>query len=163
MNIRKSEEKDIPAIIEIFAQARVYMKTHGNPTQWEEGYPSETIAKNDIEKGNSYVCVENGEVVGTFTLIIGEDPTYKVIRQGAWRVDKLYGTIHRIASAGKVRGMAQKCFDFCANQIDYLRIDTHENNKSMQAAIKKYGFEPCGLIDTRDGTERRAFDYIKNY
>ena len=161
MNIRKSELKDIPVILDIFAKARVYMKSHGNPTQWEEGYPSETIVKNDIESGNSYVCVADGEVVGTFTLIIGEDPTYSVIRQGEWRSDKLYGTIHRIASANKVRGLAQMCFDFCTDQIDYLRIDTHENNKSMQAAIKKYGFEYCGVIDTRDGTERLAFDYVK--
>lgn len=161
MIIRKSEIKDIPAILNIFGNARIYMKTHGNPTQWADGYPDETIVKNDIEKGNSYVCEEDAQIVGTFTFIIGDDPTYKIIRHGSWRSNQLYGTIHRIASAGKVRGLAQKCFDFCANQIGYLRIDTHENNQSMQAAIKKYGFEQCGIIDTRDGTERLAFDFIK--
>ncbi len=60
MNIRKSELKDIPAIMEIFAHARSYMQSHGNPTQWEEGYPSEAIVKKDIANGNSYVCVEGG-------------------------------------------------------------------------------------------------------
>ena len=34
---------------------------------------------------------------------------------------------------------------------------------ALRAAIKKYGFEYCGVIDTRDGTERLAFDYLKNH
>jgi hypothetical protein len=30
----------------------------------------------------------------------------------------------------------------------------------MQAAILSYGFRPCGIICTHDGTERLAFDYL---
>ena len=49
-------------------------------------------------------------------------------------------------------------FDWCAQQIDYLRIDTHENNRPMQAAVLRYGFQPCGVVQVRGGA-RLAFDY----
>ena len=35
MKIRKSTEQDFKRIMEIYAFAREYMKTHGNPNQWE--------------------------------------------------------------------------------------------------------------------------------
>ena len=63
-----------------------------------------------------------------------------------------------IASDGTVKGMARFVFDWCAQQIDYLRIDTHENNRPMQAAVLRYGFQPCGIVQVRGGA-RLAFDY----
>ncbi len=34
MTIRNSKEQDFMRIMEIYAFAREYMKTHGNPNQW---------------------------------------------------------------------------------------------------------------------------------
>ena len=93
--------------------------------------------------------------------IIGEDPTYQVIEDGEWHSSKIYGTIHRIASSGKAKGLAKTCFDYCSEKIDYLRIDTHEDNQPMQDAVLRYGFKKCGIIYVRDGSKRVAFDYIK--
>lgn len=36
--------------------------------------------KTDIDAGNSYVIVNNGMIVGTFSFIIGKEPTYQVIK-----------------------------------------------------------------------------------
>ena len=77
---------------------------------------------------------------------------------GRWHADRPYGTIHRIASDGTAKGIARFVFDWCAQQIDYLRIDTHENNRPMQAAVLRYGFQPCGIVQVRGGA-RLAFDY----
>lgn len=65
-------------------------------------------------------CMENEKVVGVFVFIIGEDPTYRVIYQGAWRSETEYGTIHRIASDGTTKGFARRCFVF-ADKSNYLR------------------------------------------
>lgn len=161
MEIIKANETHIPEILEIYAKARKFMKENGNPTQWEEGYPSREIVEKDIAADHCYVCIENENVVGVFVFIIGEDPTYRVIYQGAWRGEKEYGTIHRIASDGTTKGFARRCFDFCREKCSYLRIDTHANNKPMQGAIRSYGFQECGIIRTRDGSDRIAFDYIQ--
>lgn len=112
----------------------------------------------DIVGGNCF-CVENGEhrVVGTFSLIFGEDPTYKIIRKGHWLNDLPYATIHRMASDGSVRGVAETCLDFCFKRADNLRADTHADNKVMQTVLKKHGFHYCGRINCWNGTERLAF------
>ena len=44
---------------------------------------------------------------------------------------------------------------------DYVRIDTHENNHTMQSAITGYGFRKCGNIYASNGTLRTAYDFIR--
>ena len=104
--IRKSQLEDIPRIMEIFGLAKKYMREQGNPTQWNGEYPDVATVTEDIVSGTGYVGEdETGKVVMVFTLIIGEDPTYKVIRKGEWLNNDPYGAIHRIASDGSSRGV----------------------------------------------------------
>ena len=161
MDIRTAENKDLPEILTIYDKAREFMKSAGNPTQWANGYPQKELIENDIKNNNCYVIHDNGKIIGTFAFIIGNDPTYKVIENGSWSSENKYGTIHRLASDGRKRGITKCCFDFCINIIDYLRVDTHNDNKPMQAAIERYGFKKCGTIYVRDGSPRIAYDYIR--
>lgn len=161
MKVRLSKEEDLKAIMEIYALARKFMKEQGNPTQWGEDYPSKLLIEADISSHQSFVVEEDGKIVGTFAFIIGEDPTYQVIEKGAWRSTAPYGTIHRIASNGQVKGIAHQVFDFCYQEIPHLRIDTHADNKPMQAAILSYGFIECGIIYIADGNPRLAYDYYR--
>ena len=78
MNIRKSTAQDLPQILELYKIAREFMKNNGNPNQWEDRYPEVSTVENDIKTGISHVCVENGEIVGTFVFFTGEDPTYRI-------------------------------------------------------------------------------------
>ena len=161
MDIRKTRETDIPAVMAIFDAARAFMRAHGNMTQWPEGSPSEAQVREDIERGCGYVCVENGCVVATFAFIEGPDPTYTVIEDGAWHFDDPYSVIHRVASNGVVHGVASACFEYCKQRAGHLRIDTHEDNIPMQGAITKNGFTRCGIIHIADGSPRVAFDWHK--
>ena len=53
------------------------MLAQGNPNQWPDGYPPLSLLEADIAQGHSYVLEdETGQLVGTFALIGGEDPTY---------------------------------------------------------------------------------------
>lgn len=160
MEIRKSTVEDIPAIMEVYEIARKFMRDHGNYAQWINGYPQEELIREDIRTDGSYVCVENQEIVGTFYFHIGDDETYHVIENGQWSCDREYGVIHRLGSSGKAHGLLKKSVEFCAAQIDYLRVDTHADNKPMQGALKKNGFHECGVIYVGDGTPRVAFDQI---
>ena len=87
---------------------------------------------------------------------LAADPTYAVI-DGAWHSDRPYGTIHRIASDGS-GGILGTAVAFGKSRTDYLRIDTHEDNKVMQHAIEKLGFRRCGIIHLSDGSPRIAYD-----
>lgn len=162
MKIRKTREEDIGKVLEIYDSARSFMRENNNPNQWEKSYPSEKSLREDIKKEVSYVLEDdNSNIQGTFAFIIGVEETYKYIENGSWTKDSTYGTIHRIASNGKIKNLTKICLDFCIKKIPYLRIDTHEDNKPMQKALKSYGFKECGIIYVRNHSPRIAYDYSK--
>ena len=134
--------EDVNDIMNIIAAAKQYMASHGNTTQWVDGYPGEDIIISDIKDNNSYVITHNDIIAGTFSFIIGKEPTYQVIKNGEWHYDRA-------------------CFEYCLHQMDYIRIDTHKDNISMQAAIEKFGFKKCGNVYMLNGTERIAYDYLR--
>ena len=158
MTITKAKYDDIEMIIPIYDYARSFMADNENPNQWINGYPSREIIAIDINNGNFYVCKnEEGSIVGAFTFIIGNDPTYEKIYCGKWLNDKTYGVIHRLVSNGTTHGITKNCIEWCLKQIQNIRIDTHADNKIMQSLILKIGFEYCGIIHTHNRTERLAY------
>lgn len=155
--IRKATRNDVEAVLAVYESARRYMRATGNLTQWSDGYPAETDVRADIAAGNLYVGEADGEIVMAFAFIIGDDPTYRIIEQGAWLNDRPYGTVHRLGSNGRRSGMLAACAEFCFRHVDNLRLDTHADNSPMQAAAERLGFRRCGIIYCRDGSPRIAF------
>ena len=143
-------------MMEIFGIDRSFMKKSGNPSQWRDNYPTEQLIRSDIQKGVSYVVIADDKIVGTFVFAEGAEPTYSEI-DGAWLNEKPYGTIHRIASDGSVKGLADECLRFCKTVNENIRIDTHEDNAPMLRWINRSGFEKCGIIRVADGSPRYAF------
>lgn len=162
MNIRKTELNDLPTVMKIYARARKFMATSGNPNQWGlTDWPPEKLIRNDISAGKSFVCVENGEVCGIFYYDFGKDiePTYAKIYDGAWKNSSAYGVIHRLASSSAVKGVGKFCFDWAFEQSRHLRVDTHPDNKVLQHLLTKAGFEHCGTIFvTQDSFPRLAYE-----
>lgn len=157
--IRKAVSDDMPRILDIYAYARSFMAEHGNPHQWGDSHPREEQLWEDIRRGDLYVVVSEGSIHGVFAFILGEDPTYARIYDGAWNHSSPYGTIHRIAGDGS-GGILHACIDHCENVIGHLRIDTHHDNVVMQNAVRKEGFRECGIIYIADGTPRIAYDRV---
>ncbi len=161
MLVRKSTLEDVPRLLEIFAIARKFMAETGNPDQWSGDYPGEELLRNDVRSGDSYVCIKEGRVVGTFVLRGGNDPTYDIIYDGAWQNDFPYATIHRIASCGEAKGILHLAMRFALQRYHSIRIDTHRDNTVMRNAIRKEGFAYCGIIHCWNGSERLAYQYTK--
>ena len=156
MNIRKAEERDVSRITEIYAHARAFMAENGNATQWSGGYPGEDVIRADIAAGTLHVCEREGKVAAVFAFILGGDPCYAVI-DGAWHAARPYGTIHRLASAGRHPGVAAAVITWCLEHCESLRADTHADNKIMQHLLEENGFTKCGIIHVEDGTPRIAY------
>lgn len=157
MEIRKTSINDLNTIMNLYSHARKFMEENKNPTQWAN-YPPKELLEDDIEKNNSYVCVENGEIVGTFFFKTGDDPTYLKIFHGEWLNDKPYGVIHRITSSKK--GVGTFCLKWCFEKCSNIRIDTHEDNIPMQNLLKKNNYKKCGIIYIENGEERIAFHKV---
>ena len=155
---RGAVRSDLDRILKIYAHARQAMADSGNPTQWGDSYPPQEMLEEDIDSNRLFVYVVNGELEAVFAFILGADPTYKVIENGAWLNDTLpYGTIHRLASAGKRKGVASAVIEWCLEHCESLRADTHADNKIMQHLLEKNGFARCGIIHVADGSPRIAY------
>lgn len=158
MEIRHTRTDDLPVLRTIFDNARRFMVRTGNPNQWEEGFPPQAVLEADIQAECSYVCVEDERILVTFFFSTAGEPTYRVIREGAWLDAAPYGVVHRIAAAEQGHGAAAYCLDWCLAQCGNIRIDTHRDNKPMQRLLARLGYAYCGLIDLEEGRgERLAF------
>ena len=97
MEIRLANIEDIDDIMLVINDARSYLK-HQGLLQWnlKDGYPTiETIRKDIIDK-NSYVLTNDNTIIGTMTIIIGDDENYNNIN-GKWLSNAEYAQIHRVA------------------------------------------------------------------
>ena len=84
-SIRASRAEDLDTLMETYRHAKEFMAANGNPGQWTGGYPSRDLIASEIAALHSFVCEDrDGTVAGTFCFIIGDDPTYSLIEDGAW-------------------------------------------------------------------------------
>jgi RimJ/RimL family protein N-acetyltransferase len=160
MLIRKTKPNDQTEVLFLYEQARSYMHSHGNVTQWI-GYPNDKSLKEDMAKGMSYVVEDDSKaIVGTFALMKEPDPNYQEI-DGAWLSKGPYVTVHRIASSQK--GVGTYIFKELLKQYKDIRVDTHKDNARMRALLVKMGFSYCGVIKliTSDGSERLAYELVR--
>lgn len=159
MKIELAKKTDLDKLLEIYREAREFMKNSGNKTQWGDNKPSKETLERDIENKNLYKVVDFDEIVGAFALIYGEDKTYLEI-DGKWLNDEPYATLHRVVSSGKARGIMSEIIKFSEEKYENLRIDTHKNNHKMLDKIRENGFTYCGVIKIDDGSPREAFQKI---
>ncbi len=151
----------IEETMKIYAGARRFMANHGNPGQWGDGYPPRDLIEHDIAEKCAYACMAGERIAAVFYYREGQDPTYREIFEGRWLNDLPYGVVHRIASAGIVRGAGAFCLDWAFARCGNLRIDTHRDNLVMQSLLAGKGFTRCGIIYLPGGKERLAYQKCK--
>lgn len=166
MEFRKTLEKDVDSVMEIIKQSQQYFKEQGID-QWQNGYPNSDVIKNDISNDHSFVLLKDKKIVATTALSFDGEETYNEIYEGKWLSNEDYAVIHRIAvdTSHKGSGLAgdiikeveKKC---SGNGIKSIKVDTHEENKSMQKLLLKNGFDYCGVIYLEDGDKRIAFEKL---
>jgi len=166
--IRKTEARDIPALVEIFAEARKTIAALGID-QWQNGYPNAAVVAEDIERSQSFVVETGGRVIATFAMLTNGEPTYDTIFDGQWETGDHadYIALHRVAIlvACRGQGISTKIIDHavaCARALERrsLRIDTHEGNVVMRKMLEHHGFVHCGTIHLADGAPRVAYEYV---
>ena len=168
MQERIADLGDVSQIMNVIRDAQEFLKEQG-VDQWQDGFPDEATIKDDIKYLQSYVFVEEDEIIGFMAINFGEEPSYQTIYDGAFQCNtKQYATIHRTAINKKYRGkgLSIRMF-FLAEQLankhemDSIRMDTHRNNQLMQHLAVKYGYEYCGVIKLeRSNMERIVYEKV---
>ncbi len=173
MDIRVTTPADLDAVMTIIEEARGTMAALGID-QWQNGTPDRAMLTRDMAEGQGRVVTVDREIVGTFALIYGGEPTYEVIQEGKWLTSDRdadgsisYIAIHRVAVSVARRGSG-----IAAAMIEYaesyarilgktsLRIDTHKGNTVMRRMLEKNGFIHCGTIRLQNGDPRVAYEKV---
>ena len=159
MQNRIASPDDLEFIEGAYDCARAFMQANGNATQWPDGYPGRIDAEEDIAHGHCFLVVDEAGPLAVFSFAPGPDETYADIKC-AWRSNANYHVIHRVAAV-RGHGVARAIFTFAAEHAAYLRCDTHKDNAPMRRALESFGFRECGTITVANGTQRVAYDWIK--
>lgn len=166
MRCRLAEKADRESILEIIKESQAYFKEAGID-QWQNGYPNMETIEADIEAKKSYVLENEGNIVATAALSFNDESTYDVIYEGEWVSNESYAVIHRVAVSREYKGngIAGALFEtlvpICKETgAVSIKIDTHEDNHSMQRFLEKLGFQYCGIIFLKDRNKRIAFEKI---
>lgn len=164
MEFRKAAETDINNIMNIIKQAQTYFKEQGI-NQWQNNYPNVETISNDIANKNSYVLLKDNNIVATAAVSFDGEKTYNSIYEGEWISNNEYAVIHRIAVDNTYKGLGlssqiiKHVEELCLNKgVHSIKVDTHEENISMQKLLKKNKFQYCGIIYLEDGSKRIAFE-----
>lgn len=160
--LRKARPDDLPAIMQIIKEAKLFLGKSGSD-QWQGAYPAQENIQDDLAKDQAYVLSVDGKVAGYSAVITGEEPNYTKITEGSWSNDSLdYVTVHRIALSDEFRGRELTKFLFSnifslmkARGYADFRVDTHELNAIMQHVFEREGFVYRGQVII-DGP-RRAY------
>jgi GNAT superfamily N-acetyltransferase len=162
MIFRQTRLEDVDSVMEIILQAQEDLKSQG-VDQWQNGYPNREAIHDDIAQNQSWVLVDNDHIVGTTMLSFGVEETYNQLFDGEWLTSGKYAVMHRVAVSRTFKGrgyggrLVESVKSLCQEMgIHSIKIDTHEDNKSMQRMLLKNDFVYCGYIFLIDGAEKGA-------
>ena len=163
MRLRKAKFNEAESCYQCIEDAREYHKSMGFE-QWRPDYPTQQTIFDDIAQNNGFVFVDEQGIAGYCCIVIGDEPAYADIK-GAWKTDRPYAVVHRMAFNKKARGggFSQLAFDlikdFCLSKhISAIRVDTQDENKVMQHILEREGFQHCGIIHF-DGGPKLAYEW----
>ena len=165
--LRTAKKYELERVMKIIEDGKEFLKEQG-VNQWQHGSPSRDEIINDINERISYVYEKSGEIVATamlttFDVDYENYPTF-------WSENSSYLAIHRLATAklfrnqGITREFMEAIHFFAKSQnIKFLRIDTHFDNKIMRKFLSNFGFEERGIIkltmkNILDDKERVAYE-----
>ena len=147
MTIRPATLNDIEPIMELVAEVVPVMRASGN-FQWDETYPNAEVFTKDVELGQLWVAVVDGEIAGFSAITTDQDAEYANV---GWDINEQAIVTHRLAVSihHRRQGIAEALLKHAEivalrRNIYILRIDTNSNNKAMRMLFPKLGYEFAG-------------------
>jgi len=166
--IRLAKKTDIDQIWQLRLETSALLKER-HIDQWQYHRPEKSTLLEDIKLNEFFVEEENNYIIGMIAIKKGIEPTYNKIFDGLWGYDLPYITIHRLAVKKDCLGknisikLMKFAHEYALSQgIEYIRIDTHHDNKYAQRLFTNLGYKLRGyiLLDENHPGERKrlAFD-----
>ena len=154
--LRLATADDLPAIRQIFGEARSFMAGNGNP-QWNGGYPYDDVIEQKLAADEFRILQCGGGVAAVYS-VCETEPDYDDI-EGKWLTTaENYLAVHTLAvsSAHRRRGFARAALKEAEAEAlrlgkNSIRGDTHISNAPMRSLVAACGFKECGALKVRKG------------
>ena len=165
--LRKAKSTELDEIMLIIEDGRESLRQQGI-NQWQHGSPSKETIEQDIKEQTSYVYEIDRNIVAT-AMLTNYDRDYENYPT-LWSKCDNYLVIHRVATLKNIRNQGigrqflSAIVEFVKKEnIDYIRIDTHKDNKIMRKFLSDFGFVELGEIkltmkNNSDDKERIAYE-----
>lgn len=165
--IRRATNQDIDHIWQLRLETSALLKER-HIDQWQYYKPEKSTFLDDIALNEFFVYEKENQIIGMIAIKKGIEHTYDEIFDGKWGYDEPYLTIHRLAvkKAFLGRHISQDLLKFAHDlaldlNINYIRIDTHEDNKNAQKLFTSLGYVLRGyiLLEQDHPGERKRLAY----
>ena len=165
--LRKAKSTELDEIMLIIEDGREFLRQQGI-NQWQHGSPSKETIEQGIKEQTSYVYEIDRNIVAT-AMLTNYDRDYENYPT-LWSKCDNYLVIHRVATLKNIRNQGigrqflSAIVEFVKKEnIDYIRIDTHKDNKIMRKFLSDFGFVELGEIkltmkNNSDDKERIAYE-----
>lgn len=155
MEYRLGTTEDVSAIVNLIGDAIKTMEQCGI-YQWDEIYPTADDFKEDIEKQNLYVVLENEMIAAIYVISDESDDAYK---NADWKCpDETAYILHRfcISPNFQNKGLGKQLLLKIESQIrdmgyKSVRLDVFRENPYAQRLYHHNGYEIRGYADWRKG------------
>lgn len=151
--IRKANQKDIPKIMEMIKKSKEIMEQEGNP-QWQNGYSSEDLFVQDLEKESLYVFESENEIKGCICAEKNAIESYEGIKESTKKDSYV---LHRLCIHPDYRHqkLAMKLLEYCEElakeeQFFLLKADTGIHNQAMVKLFLKLGYQQKAEFEWND-------------
>ena len=152
---RAAEERDIQAILDMFAAAIYDMNSNGIP-QWDEIYPDREVLEEDIRKKQMTVVLLEDNIAAAYVINTESDVQYM---NGKWsRQDATYVVLHRLCVNPRFqhRGIARQVMLHIEEEerqrgLESIRLDAFTKNPFALKLYEALGYAPVGYVDFRKG------------
>lgn len=165
--LRKAKITELDEIMLIIEDGREFLRQQGI-NQWQHGSPSKETIEQGIKEQTSYVYEIDRNIVAT-AMLTNYDRDYENYPT-LWSKCDNYLVIHRMATLKNIRnqGIGRQFLSAIVGfakkeNIDYIRIDTHKDNKIMRKFLSDFGFVELDEIklimkNNLDDKERIAYE-----
>ena len=159
MEFVKCDRSHIPAVTAFYHQVINYLETHINYPFWSPEHPSDEAIRDAVGRGEQYICLSGGEILGA--LVLSEDPDgdYESVDWSRELKQGEYLSLHVLAVGPDCyqKGVGSFMVDGCvrvARQKGYkaLRLDIVPTNTPAQRLYRKMGFTYAGTADLKRPT-----------
>ncbi|WP_160140101.1 GNAT family N-acetyltransferase [Chryseobacterium sp. c4a] len=152
--IRKAVYDDIIQAVQALEEVKKHMLDEGID-QWDQEYPNIKVLTQDIEKGEGFVFIEEGEVLAYMALNELCDEEYNDL---IWKTQTPFIVIHRlyVKPTAQGKGISSKMIRFAEefaiqNQYQSIRFDAFSLNDTANAVYLKKGYDLVGTVRFRKG------------